>query len=140
MRFSITRLQIRIRQTCKQTTKHNLEMQTDQSDRERGKTEEQVYRHTFRYIIKEAIIAKPALQLRLPEVVVRVDEAGRDDFVSAVDCLDTSIIVHTSNIRNGRGNSFDSVSLDQDIRIAERDDMLVLVVEEDGAVLEENNG
>lgn len=74
----------------------------------------------------------PALQLRLPDVVMAVDEAGTDDLVCAVDNFGVGV----------RGDGFadfgDRCASNEEVGMVKDLYIVSMVVNEEDAVLEEN--
>lgn len=66
----------------------------------------------FGYVVEQRVIGKSALQLRLPDVVVGVDEARRDNLACAVDRPGAR-----AGGRDGGRDLPDNVPFDQDIGV-----------------------
>ena len=84
------------------------------------------------HVVEERVIGEAALELRLPEVVVRVDAAGRDYFGDAVD---------DAGVRwrgDGWGDFSDEVTGNEEVGVTEGGNVVGGSVEEDRAVLEED--
>lgn len=68
----------------------------------------------FGHVVKKRVIGESAFQLRLPDMVMRVDEARRHSLACAVDYL---------GLRTGRGNGgadlLYDVAFNQDIGVAQ---------------------
>jgi hypothetical protein len=63
----------------------------------------------FGHIIEQRVIRKSTLQLRLPDMVVGIDEARGNDLACAVDCLGTRMG------SDGGSDFLDDVPFNEDI-------------------------
>ena len=63
----------------------------------------------FGHIVEQRVIRKSTLQLRLPDMVVSVDEARGNDLACTIDCLGSR------RGSNGGSNFLDDVPFNEDI-------------------------
>jgi hypothetical protein len=87
---------------------------------------------TSDHIVHQQLIAMPALQLGLPDMVMRIDKPWRHNLSLAVDDF---------RPRRGcevRSNLCNLVSLDEEVCVLQRDDLVVFGKSEDSAALEED--
>ena len=85
--------------------------------------------HARGEVLNQGVVSVLALELRLEQMTMRVDEAWADDLVSAI--YDSS----TGGRVNIGGDLGDEVALDQKVA-DDGDDVVLVVVEQEGAILE----
>lgn len=85
-------------------------------------------------VVENRLLGMTPLELRLPQVMVRVDKARADDLAAAVDELGAGRRDETL------ADLGDAVGLDQDVCVAEGFHVILVVVEEEGAASEEDGG
>ena len=90
-------------------------------------------RLTRNHILQQRLIRMAPLQLCLPNMVMRIDETGRDDLVSAIDRLD----IRGNRSREVLADSGDLVTLDQEVGAVQGGDVVVRAVGKNDAVLQE---
>ena len=83
------------------------------------------------HIVEQRVVCMSAFHLGLPEMMVRVDETGRDDFVGAVKGFGVGWCCEICS------DLVDFVVYDEDVGVSEGGDGLIFVVIEDCPVAEE---
>lgn len=81
------------------------------------------------YVVEQRVIGESSFQLRLPQMVVGVDEAGRHDLLRTIDCLG----LRTGC--DGGSDLLDDVAFDQDIGVSQRGHTVILLVDEHRSAL-----
>lgn len=83
-------------------------------------------------VVKNRLLSMAPLELRLPQVMVRVDKARADDLATTVDKLSAS------RCDEALADLGDAIGLDQDVCVAEGVHVILVIVEEEGATSEED--